>query len=246
MSSQRPAFLRALAPRFLPVHLLAIVLVAIAGWLGAWQYSAWQADREAQSRSYADADPVPLADLMGPDDAFPGLDNGRPVEVSGEWLPEATVFVSGRTDPEGEDPSKLGYWVVTPIAVGGGDGAAFPVVRGWTSAPELADPVTGPTELVAWLQAPEGGGEPDDNALDDVVPTLRVAEVVQRLDRDAYGGFGIAVEPTPGLEPVGSGEGSGADWSTGLRNLFYAIEWWFFGGFAVFAWWKFMRDEVSG
>ncbi len=244
--SQRPAFLRALEPRFLGVHLLAIVLVAIAGWLGAWQYAAWQADRAAQSQSFADVDPVPLADVIGPDDAFPGLDNGRPVDVRGEWLPEATVYVSGRTDPAGEDPSQPGYWVVTPIAVGGGDGAAFPVVRGWTEAPELAPPApTGPADLTAWLQAPEGAGDADQDPLDNVVPTLRIAEVVQRLDRDAYGGFGIAVEPTAGLEAVGSGAGSGASWSTGLRNLFYAFEWWFFGGFAVFAWWRYMKDELS-
>jgi surfeit locus 1 family protein len=163
-------------------------------------------------------------------------------------LPEATMFVSGRVNPsraeQGAEPT-IGYWVVTPIAIGGGDGAAFPVVRGWTEEPLAAPAPTGPADLVAWLQAPEGGGDPDQDPLDNVVPTLRIAEVVQRLDRDAYGGFGIAVEPTVGLETVGSGAGSGADWSTGLRNLFYALEWWFFGGFAVYAWWRYMRDELS-
>jgi surfeit locus 1 family protein len=135
---------------------------------------------------------------------------------------------------------------VTPIAVGGPDGAAFPVVRGWIDNPaNLGVLPEGSADVVTWLQLPEGGGEPDDNPMDDVVPSLRIAEVVQRLDRDAYGGFGIAVEPTPGLAPVSLDLSSGADWSTGLRNLFYALEWWFFGGFAVFAWWKFMKDELS-
>ena len=33
---------------------------------------------------------------------------------------------------------------------------------------------------------------------------------------------------------------------TGLRNLLYAIEWWFFGAFAAFIWWRWVRDEESG
>lgn len=244
VSSQRPVVFRALEPRFLAIHLLAVALVAFAGWLGAWQYSAWQADREAQSRSFEDVVPVPLDEVMGPDDAFPGVDNGRPVDVQGEWLPEATISVSGRLNPDGGS-DEVGYWVVTPVVIGGGDGAAFPVVRGWTADPEAAASPTGPADLVAWLQAPEGGGEPDDDPLDNIVPTLRVAEVVQRLERDAYGGFGIAVEPTAGLESISAAASAGADWSTGLRNLLYAFEWWFFGGFAVFAWWRYLRDELA-
>ncbi len=29
---------------------------------------------------------------------------------------------------------------------------------------------------------------------------------------------------------------------TGLKNLLYAIEWWIFGAFAVFIWWRWRRD----
>jgi hypothetical protein len=32
---------------------------------------------------------------------------------------------------------------------------------------------------------------------------------------------------------------------TGLRNLLYAVEWWVFGGFAVFLWWRWCRDELE-
>ena len=33
--------------------------------------------------------------------------------------------------------------------------------------------------------------------------------------------------------------------STSLRNLLYALEWWAFGGFVVYAWWRWCRDEVT-
>ena len=35
------------------------------------------------------------------------------------------------------------------------------------------------------------------------------------------------------------------DSSTGLRNLFYAIEWWVFGAFALFVWWRWAKDELE-
>lgn len=240
--------LTALAPRFLPVHLLAIALVAGAGWLGSWQFSAWQADRAYQSLSVASEPPVPLAQVIGPNDPFPGLDNGRPVTVAGAWLTESTFLVSGRE--RGTDPATSGYWVVTPLAVGGPDGPALPVVLGWIKAAEQLPPApTGDVRMVGWLQLPEGAAsEPDKDPDDNVVPTLRIAEVVQRLERDAYGGFLIAQDPTAigaDVEPVEFSQGAVADWSTGARNLFYAAEWWFFGGFVVFAWWRYLRDELA-
>ncbi len=241
-----------LSPRFLPIHVLAIVLVALAGWLGSWQYSAWQADRSAQSTALARGDSaqpaVPLAEVFGPDDPFPGLDNGRPVEVVGEWLPGSAFLVADRESPT--QPAQPGYWAVASVAVGGPSGAALPVVLGWVERPsEAPDAVTGPVRLVGWLQQPEGvPSRPDPDPNDEVVPTLRIAEVVQRLDRDVYGGFVIARTPdelAPGLSAVAPGVGRDADWSTGARNLFYAGEWWFFGGFVVFAWWRYLRDELA-
>jgi surfeit locus 1 family protein len=238
----------ALAPRFLPVHLLALVLVASAGWLGSWQFSAWQADRAYQSLSVANEPPVPLAQVFGPDDPFPGLDNGRPVTVAGVWLADSTFLVSGRE--RGDAAGTVGFWVVTPLAVGGAEGAALPVVLGWIGDPaERPAPPTGDAQLVGWLQLPEGAAsQPDLNPGDDVVPTLRIAEVVQRLDRDAYGGFVIAQDPVvigAEVEPVEFSQSTVADWSAGARNLFYAAEWWFFGGFAVFVWWRYVRDELT-
>ena len=34
---------------------------------------------------------------------------------------------------------------------------------------------------------------------------------------------------------------------TALRNLLYAMEWWFFGAFAAFVWWRWVtREEARG
>jgi len=230
---------RSLAPRYWGAHLLALVLVGVAVGLGFWQLGAWQDHRRAQAADLTNAEPLPLADVIGPDDPFPGDRVGQPVTVVGAWVPRGTVYVSGR-EHEGRD----GFWVVTPLAVGDGDdGAALPVVRGWVADPaEAPAPPTGAAEVEAWLQPPQGTGEVDADPGDDVLPQLRIADVIQHVDQDLYGAYGVARTPGPDLEPATLDQLPPVAALTGLRNLLYAIEWWFFGAFAAFIWWRWQRD----
>lgn len=236
---------RTLAPRFWAAHLLALVLVGVAVGLGFWQLGAWQEHRRIEARDLTHAEPLPLAEVIGPDDPFPGDSIGQPVTVSGTWVGAGTVYVSGR-EHEGHE----GYWVVTPLAVGSAGAPALPVVRGWVADPADAPRApSGTAELQAWLQPPEGTGQPDDDPADDVLPQLRIADVIQHVDQDLYGAYGVAQTPGPGLEPASLEQLPQVDALTGLRNLLYAIEWWFFGAFALFIWWRWVTeepDEVAG
>ena len=230
--------------RMLGAHLLALVCVAVAVGLGLWQYNAWQEHRAAEAVDLTQLDPVPLGDVMGPDDPFPGDKVGQPVEVTGTWLPESTVYVSGR-----EVDGVEGFWVVTPLAVeDSADPAqkspALPVVRGWSETAEDAPaPPAGTTSLVAWLQPTEGSGEVDTDPDDDVLPQLRTADLVQHVDQDLYGAYGVATEPLDGLEAATLEQLPSPGRFTALRNLLYALEWWVFGAFAAFIWWRFVREE---
>jgi surfeit locus 1 family protein len=247
---------RVLAPRFWGVHLLAALLVAVAAWLGLWQFHAWEARRAAEARDLTTVEPIPLADAMGPDDPFPGDLVGQPVVLDGTWVPESTLFVSGR-QYDGRD----GYWVVTPLEVDP-DAAALLVVRGWTPSPESAPPPPeGTAELLGWLQPPEGTGEVDQDPTDDVLPQLRIADAVQHVDQDLYGAYAVVADRTgPGPWPVGdraTNPGTaGLEQASldevpkpgqlnAIRNLFYALQWWLFGGFAVFVWWRHLTDTVA-
>lgn len=247
---------QALAPRLWGLHLVALVAVGLAGWLGGWQYDAWQQRRADEARDLTRLEPESLASVMGPDDPFPGDKVGQPVILDGTWLPDGTVYVSGR-----EEDGQQGYWAVTPLEVGPDD-AALLVVRGWARAVEDAPaPPTGTAEFVAWLQPTEGTGAVDDDPDDDVLPQLRVADALQHVDQDLYGGYAVvADEAAPGAWPVG--DAAVNDGTTGLepatldqlpeagrftalRNLLYALEWWFFGAFAAFVWFRWVRDETS-
>jgi cytochrome oxidase assembly protein ShyY1 len=208
------------------------VLVGVAVWLGAWQWDAWEARRAAEARDLTRAEPVPVADVIGPDDPFPGDRVGQPVLLAGEWIDAGTVFVERES----------GYWVVTPLAISGAGEPALPVVRGVAATPE-AEPVTGPAELVGWLQPSEGTGSTDPDPTDDVLPQLRVADLVQRVDVDLYGAYAVATEPETGLAAADLEELPESSRFTAARNFFYAIEWWVFGAFALFVWVRYLRDE---
>lgn len=221
--------------------LVALVLVGIAASLGFWQYGAWQARRTAEALDLTEMAPVPFAELMGNDDPFPAPDLGRPVEVSGDWI-EGGFWVSGR-----EYDGREGFWAVNPLAL---DDAAVLIVRGW--APEPSDAlldVTGTADVVGWMQPPEGGLATDDDASDDVFPEIRVADAVQRVDRDLYSAYVVAdlsrTHPAGDLQTAELASLPRADRFTALRNLLYAVEWWIFGSFAGFIWWRWRRDATS-
>ncbi|WP_183096270.1 SURF1 family protein [Nocardioides stalactiti] len=242
------------SPRLWGAHLIALVCVGAATWLGSWQYGAWQAHREAEQRDITQTEPQALTDVLGPDEPFPSEHVGRPVEVTGTWLPAGTVLVSGR-QVDGED----GSWVVTPLTVGSPEDPAIPVVRGWLPGedPATAPPApTGTTTLVGWLQPGEGTGAPDDDPTDDVFPQVRPGDLVQRVDVDLYGAY-VVVDPKATAE-VAEGDGADADLApatldqlppastfTAWRNIAYAIEWWLFAAFALFLWWRFVRDALA-
>ena len=215
---------------------VALVLVGIAAMLGYWQWDAWQERRSAEARDLTELTPQPLTDVMGSDDPFPGNDIGRPVEVEGTWL-DGGFWVSDR-ELDGAD----GFWAVSPLQVGD---AAVLVVRGWAAEPsdDLLD-ASGSGAVTGWLQPPEGGLVTDDDATDDVFPEIRVADAAQRVDVDLYSAYVVAdPERTPSaLAPAELESLPSPGRFTAVRNLLYAVEWWVFGAFAAFIWWRWRQD----
>lgn len=236
--------------RYWGVHVLALVLLAIAVWLGLWQLDSWKAQREAEARDLTNADPVSLTDVLGPDDPFPGDQVGRPVETSGTWVPDGTVYVANRLDGGDGDS---GYWVVTPLAVPGADDPAVLVVRGWVAdLDDAPPPPKGQGELTGWLQPGEGTGEIDEDPNDDVIPQLRLGDALQHVDQDLYGGY-IVLDPdaahtntaNDGLRPASLDALPESGRFTALRNMLYAIQWWVFGAFVIVVWFRHCQDLLA-
>jgi surfeit locus 1 family protein len=138
-------------------------------------------------------------------------------------------------------------------------------VRGWVSADIGIDDVppapSGEVDLVGWLQPTESnqsgqsGSQSEEDAEPDhgdrVIRHLRVADLVQLLDgQDLYGAYVVAREALPadaaaGVDAATLDQLPPASRFTGLRNILYAIEWWVFAAFAVFLWWRYVRDATA-
>jgi surfeit locus 1 family protein len=243
-----------LAPRLWPLHLLAVAATVAALLLGLWQYDVWAAHREDQVTARAQGPARPLQQVMSSDDPFPRDAVGRPVSLAGRWLPSSTLYVADR-----RSHGRPGVWAVTPVEVCGAGrscrGApAVLVVRGWAPTRSAAPaPPTGGVRVTGWLQPGEGSGADDPDPSDDVLPALRIADAIQHVDQDLYGAYVIARSAStgpagavePGLEAVTPASLPAAGTFTAVRNLLYAVEWWVFGGFAVFLWWRWCRDELD-
>jgi surfeit locus 1 family protein len=225
----------------LAVHVLAVAAVLAAVLLGRWQYGAWHEGREDRAAALVNAAPRPLDAVMTSDQAFPGASVGRPVQLSGRWLPASTVYVADR-DLDGRD----GVWAVTPVAVctsACGSAPAMLVVRGWAaSAQDAPAAPSGRVRVTGWLQPGEGSGLSDPDPSDDVIPEMRIADAIQHVDQDLYGAYGVAEQPAPGLEAASLEQLPEVGALTSIRNLLYAIEWWFFGLFAAFIWWRWLTE----
>ncbi len=83
-----------------------------------------------------------------------------------------------------------------------------------------------------------------------MLPEIRIADAIQRADRDLYGAYLIADQADPpaattGLEPVTPASLPEPASGVGLRNLLYGVQWWVFAVFAVYVWWRWARDEVE-
>jgi len=233
-----------LSPRMLLLHVVAIIGIGGAGWLGLWQYGVWADHREDKAAELADADPEPLDRVLGPDDAFPADDVGRPVTLEGAWVFDETVSIAGK-----EWHGQTGYWIVTPLLLE--NGSAMPVVLGWSAnadgwAPPGPEGAFDHVDVTGWLQPSEDDASPDDDPGDDVLPSLRISSLLQRSDTDLYSAFVIADQPRVQIfEAVTPDQLPEPDAFTSLRNLLYGIEWWVFGAFAVFLWWRWCADEVD-
>ena len=215
-------------------------------WLGFWQLDAWQTRRAAEATDLTQ---------VGPDAAGRGDRSRRPVpRATGRPAGRRRRHLAARGDrlrrPAGRRTTSAdGVWVVTPVAVGRPGRR-----RCWSCA---AGPPTRRRRRAAADRRRRAGrpGSSPPRAPARSTPTRPTTccprcgspTSLQRVDEDLYGGVRRQPPtPSPGL-------GRGDRWSscppagrfTALRNLLYALEWWVFGAFAAFIWWRYVRDQLA-
>lgn len=232
----------ALRPRFLALLAAALLLASAFAWLGDWQLG--RARDEATQRAVEQALSAPVAeltDVLAPAQPLTGDVVRRRVSVAGRLDPDAALRVPDR-QLDGVD----GAWLLAPLAVDGTDGT-LPVVLGWL--PEDAEPPpvpAGGVELVGRLEQsePPAGVDPEDVTRTLEVPAVSSADLVNLWEPPLYTAYLVVTDPAPD-PPLHLVPPSEPTSGFALQNLSYALQWWLFAAFAVYLWWRVVRDASA-
>jgi surfeit locus 1 family protein len=163
------------------------------------------------------------------------------VSTSGTLVPGDFVILSDRFN--GPD---LGWWVVGHVETD--EGPDLAVALGWAPTERAAEKAVAELEGVDRPIAITGrylpSEAPQDSDFESKRSSMSVAALIN-LWADApdsvYAGYVVSAEPAAGLEAIESPAPDG-EVSLNWLNLFYAAEWVIFAGFAVFLWWRLVKD----
>ncbi|TDP95821.1 cytochrome oxidase assembly protein ShyY1 [Leucobacter luti] len=242
-------------PIWILALLCAFIVAGAFAWLGQWQMGI--AVRSGDQVTVDTETPRTLAEVS---DLAKGVTEdaaGVVVNVSGEFVPGDTRVVAPR-----DNAGKTGAWVVGHLITDPPERAHLAVAIGWAPSEAAAeralvaldaDPaLTMPRDLQGRYMPPEGPqvpGPSDDPQMMRTMIPAHFANVWADVDAPVYSGYLVlhddgdipALLASADLDPIDSVSPLPPETVSWL-NVFYAIEWVVFAGFAVFFWFRLTRD----
>ena len=225
---------------------VAIVFAVVCAYLSNWQFTR-NTERERQltliSANY-EADPVPLADLIGADGTFDAGDQWRPVELVGEYLTDDTLLARNRAHG-----GTAAYEVLVPFRTE--SGTVFIVDRGWLppgdhqpDPDEVPAPASGTVTVIARLMPGESLRSATQSAPEGQVPTINLPLIASTIGEDttvtsAYG-LMVSEDPAAAVTPNAL-EAPSEDPGP---HLSYAIQWILFAVMGFVFIWYIIRTEL--
>lgn len=202
--------------------------------MGFWQLGVYGDKHAATAAKAAARQPIALSTAWGPDDAFSDDLSERPVVVTGRFTGDQIRIARGHGR----------YWIVAPLRVAGTRSSLI-VVRGWSGRD--SPPVPGGSITFRARLQPGEQSTADVDPTTGILPALSIPALANVLPGDLYSGYAVTDDArvTDGLKPVAPPSPDVA-WTVGLRNLAYAMQWWVFGAFSLFMWWRMAVDAVVG
>lgn len=246
-----------LRPRWIGMLLLCLVVAGVFAWLGQWQLG-----RAVQTNPLppgATEEVQELATVAAPGEYLPEPLVGQRVETAGRWVPGDFIVVQSRFNDDVE-----GYWVtgqlrIDPARTETSAPTSVAVAVGWAATEEDARAAIEQLEEAASASSSDADAvEVTGRLISDEGPLLPprgsdpqtltrmspAALLGQWHDVDGlfvYRPYVASVDAFAGLEAISSpapAEGSGINW----LNIFYALEWAIFAGFAFYLWYRLAKD----
>ncbi len=248
----------ALKPQWIAGFVFAIVVSGVFVLLSQWQFG--RSTTPEIPVNPATEDVRPLTGTLEPGSFFPSSVADQMVSATGSYDPGHQVLVADRF----KDGAK-GYWVIDAFKVDGApvlQGVAaspetwIPVARGWVADPESAPgPPSGSITLTGRL-LPSEAPLADTAAGPGRATAVSTAELINQWEVSSYPAFIAAASELAGgadvsasavespLKPLEIGPQPPAQ-TVNWLNLFYSIEWVVFAGFALFIWWRLVKDDYN-
>ena len=249
-SGETTLFQMMVRPRWIGALILALALAAGFALLGQWQL-----ERAIESGKVIDAPSetvLPLSQVAKPGGPITDVATGQLVRLTGSFSPTDYQVLEGRLNQ-----GRAGYWVVAHLTLTAKDAAGAPVAlaiaRGWapdkaTAESAIAQLAAQPAmdeEVVGRLLPTEAPELPDPKGDPTVMKTMSVAALYNLWSDvtgvDVYSAYVVERTPPVGLTTIDSPppiQQNTLNW----LNVFYAAEWIIFAGFAIFFWYRLVKD----
>lgn len=235
-----------LRPWWLGMLGVALVVASVFAWFGQWQLGS--AIDPAPPEPGQTELVRPLADVVQPGAYLPEPIVGQRVDASGSFVPGDFRVVSSRFDDGIE-----GFWVVGQFRLSVDEPVSVAVAVGWTDDRDEADDVAAALDddapsdidvtgrLIAdeGVELPAHGADPLE--LSRVSSAALLSEWSDIAGLDVYRGYITSAQPFGTLAAIHSpapDERSSVNW----LNIFYAVEWAIFAGFAFYMWYRLAKD----
>lgn len=249
--TQAPAAPRSLLREYFTARslgLLAAFLVLAGIFAGLMQ---WQISRAVEAGTVV-ARPtettVPLTRVATPGEQQTDASVGQSVRATGRLVPQDTAIAGDRLN-RGE----RGWWVVGHAVLDDPAGAQLGVALGWAPTREAAEQAAAevraaPARTLALTgrYVDSDGAEPTASGDPDALVGVSAARLVNLWsgggDGPVYEGLMTLRDPVAGLQAIYSPR-PGEEVELNLLNLLYAVEWAVFAVFALYIWYRLVRDR---
>jgi surfeit locus 1 family protein len=223
-------------PRWIAALVLALGVAASFAALGQWQL-----DRSVENVQVVEIDTeatVPLESIAEPGRGVTEVQVGRLVTVTGELVPDDFVTLTGRSLD-----GRSGSWLVGHLATEQGDSLAVAIgfAADGAAVPDLG------IDRVDWVGRYLPSEEPQSSDFESgEMSAMSVAALVNLWAEPGpvYAGFLVVADPPPGYEQI-KATAPEREVTLNWLNVFYAIEWVLFAGFAIYLWYRLVRDAVE-
>ncbi|WP_158865544.1 SURF1 family cytochrome oxidase biogenesis protein [Leifsonia sp. AG29] len=236
-----------LRPRWIGALLLALALAAGFAALGQWQLErAIESGKAVETPSET---VLPLESVAKPGGPITDRAVGQLVTFTASFVPGDYQLLHDRLNQ-----GRSGWWVVGHATVQGTNGpVALAVARGWAPDEAAAKAAVarldaGPTEdakLVGRILPDEQPEVPTDKKHPQLMRTLGVGALYNLWTAvdgvDVYNAYVVERGAPAGLTAIYSPPPI-AQTELNWLNIFYAAEWIVFAGFAIFFWYRLVKD----